>query len=55
MPMVGIPHHLAGGGISRNLFGAATNYTYNSVAGKLIVSANQQNAVLLGGEMVRLA
>lgn len=28
--------HLAGGGNSRNVFGAATNYTYNSVAGKLI-------------------
>ena len=45
--------HLAGGGNSRNLFGAATNYTYNSVAGKLI-ECDQQNVVLLGGEMARL-
>ena len=46
--------HLAGGGNSRNLFGTATNFTYNGVAGKLIVSVNRQNATLLGGENARL-
>ena len=46
--------HLAGGGNSRNLFGAAANYTYQGVAGKLIVSAARQNADLLGGENARL-
>lgn len=46
--------HLAGGGNSRNLFGAAANRTYGGVDGKLIVSVNRQNADLLGGENARL-
>ena len=46
--------HLAGGGNSRNLFGAATDLTIGSTPGKLIVSAARQNASLLGGETARL-
>ena len=46
--------HVSGGGNSRNLFGAATALTVDSVAGQLILSVGTFNATLLSGEDVRL-
>ena len=46
--------HISGGGNSRNLFNPAVNRTINGVAGKLLISANQFNTALAGGEPVRL-
>lgn len=45
--------HVAGGGNQRNVFGVAIPFTYQSVAGQLIISITTQNASLLSAETLR--